>query len=806
MPRAAKTVIVVLPILAVVAAAAIYFVVAPGESAATSNTTDGEPREDSTDSSETRSLANTGDPRIARAADTTISGRVVDQFNQAVAEAEITIGEISFKADARGEFKKIEIPETRSLENIIISADGWYAPVVFLIDHGERSSVNSRFVKKLKLNLGENNLGTIQLKASGAIEGDVVDDRGLRVEGATVAVAGFQRTRIATRTDARGHYLLKQVPPGNVNLTIVLRDRQADSPGVTVSATKTVQLADIVLPRSASERALRGRIVNSGDGEPVAGAQIKAPAAALDNGAAATVYSDTHGKFTLSGIVDTRKMITFDVEGHGYPSKQFGPLYPDDQNLVIALDGGPRFELLVTDALSGQPIEEFGAWTCSPLGSSPDDLHPPIMKHPGGLVRLLASAPRRTRVVVDAPGYPLFEGHVDYSKSTPEVRLPPGSKVKIRAVYGNKPAANVSVSICYTKLPGKSLFSGFVRNPNVAASAGSEYRKDKEGADMGSVNPEIRARQKDAARKTDGAGNCEFESIPPGEYIAIIKDAKGGESYSNAFIVQIGQPVEVLAYITVPGTLAGRVDRETNDPLTIVVKRSDGVDPLFRASGNVDSNGSFTIPGLPPGKYVATLQFGSDASSANFNSASTVSFDVHTGQTTEIGFSPAVEGRGGISGTIRIYGYVPENIKLRWTKTEPSPSREGVATTLQKNGEYEFKNVPPGKITLKLQADNFILSTLGPIDLEPGKSAYFSAEIPLGSVRVRVGARSSGENVDVTVRPAASSGSFSKNIGNGGDAVFPCPPGNVTVSATIDGKAKSANGVVSAGTETFIEL
>jgi hypothetical protein len=793
-------------LLAVVAGTAIYYAFRPGDVAMFDGA-----QEPSADTAQRpaqadRSLMSAPDSqnRMASAAEMTISGRVVDQNRNPVPGAEIYIGDERHEAGPDGKFTKLKMPESRGDRTITIGAGEYYTTAV-LEPGASGAAARGSHVRTVDLHPGHNELGSIVLRKSGAIDGFVVDDRGYAVVGATVSLPGFQRSRSAVRTDEGGHFLLKQIPPGNMTLTIRLRDREVESNSMQVDAGKTTHLPAVVLPRTPEERALRGRLVNAADGEPVPGAQIVPEKDVLDAGNNRPVYSNEKGYFTISGVVDVRKPFTFDAEAHGFPKKTFGPVAAETQNGIFALDGGPRFELMVTNALSGQPIEEFGVWSCPPLATNPRDLAPPVMKHPGGVARLFASAPRRTRVVVDAPGFPLFEGYVDYSKSTPDIRIPPGSKVRVRVLNGSAPAAGILVSICYVRLPKGTILGAFVRYPNVAEGGAYEFRVDKDGVDLGTRVPEIRARDVDRERRTDARGICEFESIPPGDFVVVMKDRLGGESVSESFTVKMGQPAEVQALITIPGIVRGTVDPGLADNVTIVAKRADGLDPTFRKSGAVRPDGTFTIDGLPPGRYLAAPQFGGDASAPDFEGAAAVSFQIASGGTTEIAMSLASDGRATIEGAITFVGYRPGRLQLKWFRETPEPRREGIPVVPAENGDFVLKSVPPGKIKIKLVSDLDIIAEFGPLDVLPNKSVQFNPSVSLGSLRIRVdGVEADGAHVNIQIEGTPFV--VSKKVPPGGDIVVPAPPGKAIVSTTAGGKIRTATGMVSSGAETFVEL
>lgn len=791
-----KPLIVLLVFAVVAAGAGIYVAIAPTTRAGDGNITM-TPEGDGAAASGPAEFATATKTTLATVT-STLTGKVVDSAG-APLRAKIELGEeLVGETDDGGNFTKLPLTERREVNILVISASEWHTPVIFNIDGTARPPV-----KPLKLKTGDNDIGTVKLTVSGAVRGIVVDDRGYAVEGANVSLAGARATRLYTKTESGGGFLLYRVPPGQVTLTIRLGERETTTPAFQVNAKNTETLGSIVLRRSASERSLRGKIVNSADGEGVAGANVKLIDGEVDGNNKKDAYADGTGHFAIIGIADPRKVVKIEVEGHGYPKKEFGPMAPEGEGYIFAVDGGPRFDMYVTDALSGQPIEEFGAWACSPLTRQANDEKPPILKHAGGLVRMLASAQKRTRVIVDAPGYPLYEGHVDFSKKNPEVRIPPGSRVKVKVLRDGRALGKARVFISNPAPGERSIMAAMVRDANVADMAVTEFRLSPDGIDNGRVIPEIRARTADRERITDAAGIVEFEGIPPGNFVAIVTDKNNAKSRSALFEVKAGAAVETIVYAEGPGIVAGQLAADAPEKFAIFVKKEDADDPNFRTSVRPNSDGSFTMLDLGAGNYRATLQFPGDSGAPNFSSPSAVSFRVSGGATTQLQMNAAADGRGSLVGKITVFGARVANLQLRWTRIEPTPSKQSVQIPIDASGDYQIQQVLPGKVMLDVTADGVQVASLGPVEVAANGVHELSANISLGSVRLRAGG--TGE-VDFQLTFPAPSRTFAKHAVLPCDLSLPCPEGDVSAAATLDGKAKFAKGKVAAGGEVLLEF
>jgi len=103
--------------------------------------------------------------------------------------------------------------------------------------------------------------------------------------------------------------------------------------------------------------------------------------------------------------------------------------------------------------------------------------------------------------------------------------------------------------------------------------------------------------------KTDKHGNYELINIEPGTYTAVFSKADYEEAFMSVTLyADIATPLDVaLVPVEAPpgaATLYGRVTHaETGLPLAGVFVSANGY------VGYTDTNGDYTIPGIPPGTY-----------------------------------------------------------------------------------------------------------------------------------------------------------------------------------------------------------
>lgn len=742
----------------------------------------------------------------------TISGRVVDSGGAPIAGAKITVGDQTIAAGDDGRFSQIPVPEVRGLESFVIGATEWHTTAVFLLEGTAKGPA-----RKLTLRAGENSIGDVVLRASGAVEGTVFDDRDLPVEGAFVTIDGLGRGKPAegsyARTDARGKYKLSGVPPGEAKLRVWLERRESVSDPVRVKAMEVAQAPPIALLRTAGERVMRGKVISSDNGEPVGGIRVRV---AVQGGEQLAGYTGLDGTFAIINLPDMSTPVPLEAEGHGFAKRRFGPYVPSDDSIVLTLEGGAPMALRVLDAATGAPIEEYGAWTCSAEARAETDEQPPIERHPGGDAVVRASAPRRTRLVVNAPGYLLLETHVETTQRTVEVRLQKGSPVTVKVLRRNQPLAGARVSICFPKAPdsgsgggiGLQALQSFTQDLNVAEGGTQSIKVGADGADLGSVTPPVRARSADRERITGPDGIVRFEAVPPGTLVALVTDKQNARARSSAFKLQAGEPGNVVVAFQEPGSVTGTVAGILEgEALTVLLKRNEEDEPNFRKVATVQPDGTFRADGLRAGKYLAAIQYPDDASPPDLNGPGVVALEVPSGGVAPIELDTAKDGRATIQVQLSWIGSGPGKLRARWQRSSPNPTRIGREQPVDDGGRVLLQRVLPGTVHVDLMsAGQLTLARLGPIDVAAGQNAQISKSLNLGTVRIRVGPKQQKEGVHVSIQIPAPGVSGTAPTNEEGELVIAAPEGQVSASANVDGKVRTGSILVQVGVESLLEL
>ncbi|APR83617.1 Hypothetical protein A7982_08966 [Minicystis rosea] len=236
--------------------------------------------------------------------------------------------------------------------------------------------------KPVKIIAGRDNVLT--LEASGAIEGDVVDDRGQPVTAYQLGMESYQGAGSDPPTgqtraiqDARGAFRWENLAPGTYVLSAGAEGRPfARSRPIEVELGRTTHHVRIALPRSAT---LSGRVFDADTRQPLAGATVAFDALTSSGIGSGFATADESGAYALSGAPPGPFSVR--VAREGYVSKIVPGLVTrgadairQDVELRRFVEGGPRDELagigavlaptpkgvLIGPLVAGGPAESAG--------------------------------------------------------------------------------------------------------------------------------------------------------------------------------------------------------------------------------------------------------------------------------------------------------------------------------------------------------------------------------------------------------------------------------------------------------------
>jgi protocatechuate 3,4-dioxygenase beta subunit len=223
----------------------------------------------------------------------------------------------------------------------------------------------------------------LRLKAGGALEGTVVDDRGAAAASFSLGVESFTpaRGRHADRPaprafeDPRGAFRLERLIPGTYVLT-------ASAPGRPPARSAAVEVRGGTVTGGVQITLLRGGVVTGRVFDerhaPIAGADLRFDAVSSVANSSASAQTDEAGQYRLEGA--PAGPFTLRVQKDGFRMKLVSGLRVDSgatlrQDLtLVVLDGGPGMELggigaalqqtgegiVLRDVFSGDPAGRAG--------------------------------------------------------------------------------------------------------------------------------------------------------------------------------------------------------------------------------------------------------------------------------------------------------------------------------------------------------------------------------------------------------------------------------------------------------------
>jgi hypothetical protein len=213
----------------------------------------------------------------------------------------------------------------------------------------------------------------------------------------------------------------------------------------------------------------------------------------------------------------------------------------------------------------------------------------------------------------------------------------------------------------------------------------------------------------------DSQGHYSFSGLATGTYYLYFHPCFGAnyvaEWYSNAVTFNDADPISVTdgqtttinAAMAHGGTITGTVKNDDGDPLSGIVVSAQIQNGSTGGSASTDSNGSYSIAGLPAGSYSVgffdsgttyVAQYWNDK--PDYSSATPVPVTVDT---TTPNISPTLHPGGSISGTVTdaATGNPLEGICVGVY----GQGTNSVCATTDANGHYSLSKIPPGSVKVR---------------------------------------------------------------------------------------------------------
>ncbi len=419
------------------------------------------------------------------------------------------------------------------------------------------------------------------------VHGTTVDTEGNPVAEANVSLlwpldqssyrSPFETPAATTRTNEQGAFVFSAVAPGDYALRL-RHPGYADRPPAEIdvpAGDANLDLGDLTL---VSGGTIRG-VVLGADGEPVAGAWIRAQARNQFGRTARTATADADGRFRLEGL--STDLVDLGVRGAGYPLLTRPGVRVDGEDPIL-------IELLHGGIVTGRVVDADG----NGAASVPVRLRREHDRSSSGSPLLWGPRDSYPRRVTDAAGRFRFDDVPSGNWSgearkgaeaakADEFELAPGAEREIELVLGTADRLTVTV----TTPPGEP-----VAGATVLIRSGGENRLSGYG-------------------QTNGSGEAQIDISPGPATVEVEHERLGDESRQ----VELSPGANELRIELHPiAEIAGTVRSHDGAPLalaTIEAVTEHSFDTEFLRVNTVsDQDGAFRVTGVEPGSYIVTAR------------------------------------------------------------------------------------------------------------------------------------------------------------------------------------------------------
>ena len=599
------------------------------------------------------------------------------------------------------------------------------------------------------------------------VHGTTVDTDGNPVAEANVSLlwpldqsefrSSFEAPAVTTTTNEQGTFVFSAVAPGDYALRL-RHPEYADRPPAEIdvpAGDADLHLGDLTL---VSGGTIRGVVIGA-DGDPVAGAWIRAQARNQFGSTARTATADADGRFRLEGL--STDLVDLGVRGAGYPLLVRPGVRVDGEDPIL-------IELLHGGIVTGRVVDAGG----NGAAGVPVRLRRERDRRSGGSPLLWGPRDSFPRRVTDAAGRFRFDD-VPYGTWSAEARkgaeaakveafeLAAGAEREIELVLGTADRLTVTVTTArgepvtgatvLIRSGGENRLSGYGRTGGNGAAQiaiapgpatvkveherlGDESRQVELSPGANELRIELHAVAEIAGtvRSHDGAplALATIEAKTEHSFDTEFRQLNTVSDQAGAFRVSGVEPGSYIVTGRSPGHADGgpetpvRVDRETIEGIEIVLQpeaRVVGVVAGLTPSGlaqveirawknsrsrkaTPDTEGNFSLEGLSPGIWRVTATRGVPGSERRLTQ--TVTIDQDAAETfVELRFEPG----------LRLSGQVLEG-------GEPlAGARLGIAgqsTLTDREGYFSVEGLEPGRTRVRISRPDFGSSQYHAIDLE----------------------------------------------------------------------------------------
>jgi hypothetical protein len=343
--------------------------------------------------------------------------------------------------------------------------------------------------------------------------------------------------------------------------------------------------SDVAQTNGNSVTTVTGTVTNAGSGAPLAGATVGTDSASI------TTTTDSNGNFTLTGVPPGPQTLAVSRSGFSPATK------------AVTMVAGTSVS---AGAIALTPLAPFGTITGTVINATTGDPLAGATVTTGGIP---SSVTTDTNGNFTLPGVPADEGDTlaviacEFDPATKQVRVGPGQTLSVGTILltpnpSNRTActatnagtvAPLSVgTVALTPLSTFGTTTGTVTNAGTGAPLS--------GVTVGGIG---------FSTTTDSNGNFTLAGVPPGPQTLTISRS----GFSPAMTDVTVEPGKTLSTGTIAltplstfGTTTGTVTNAGTDaPLSGATVGGIGF------SATTDSNGNFTLAGVPPGPQTLTI-------------------------------------------------------------------------------------------------------------------------------------------------------------------------------------------------------
>jgi hypothetical protein len=647
----------------------------------------------------------------------------------------------------------------------------------------------------VSVRMGEDTRVTLRAQTPGRVEGRVVSvgDAGTApapLAGAHVAAIpeGLRYLPFAkeileqtyTTTDAEGRFVMRDVPPGDVDLVGIAPGHIGElGPKLFVSAGTLTVAPDFELPVGPS---VSGRVVD-GAGEPLAGVEVRwqpvdmdrfgldASFAPLVAGGVKRVPFPTtgaDGRFTAGAFPgEPPHQIEFKKPGYADVEHSWTPAPPADEGqeeeLEIVMGAGGYVEGIVMDVSETAPLTSFTITTEQMIvgGEQLGSLGPfgggTLIEDPGGRFRIGPLEPGEVDLYFDAPGY--------VGAEVADLQVAAGETLRgtIVEMYAGGIVRGTVSNESGMAIPGALVFTRQVGELDEPVPGGPPARRpdgDSDDAPSGLLSYMAQfGAFADETVRSGPDGTFELTGVDPGEHVLVGVHRGYAATPSDSFLVVPGEgPVDVRLELRTGGGVFGKVvDRYTRPiagaiVIAVAPNNMESDDEVRGAlyQGRTDEAGDYSIDNVDAGTYFMVLTRGDEALHP-MSFMGSLHFDMVTvpkGERVEYDVVDTSVGGTRVFGRVVARGEDVETGQIMAMGFE-SDSLLGVdvkMARLREEGRYEFPGLAPGDYTLHVEA-GVARNVRMQLEVPDLPEYQFDLHLPEGRIEGRVVDAQTGEPI-----------------------------------------------------------